>query len=161
MHSRDEHEGTPAPGSVSHDGLTKRLAELESTLINVLRAIDDDARLMDANLEDAHKLAGEIGSTVKHGVFGHLGLLDPSAYRENHEDFEAARVDEKDIYEVYADDLERHRKRQRKNLSVAESDSDKITIVKRRRIYIFALQAFQTRASEILSCMRGRPSRPE
>lgn len=161
MHSRDEHEGPPAPGSLSPDGLTKRLAALESTLINVLRAIDDDARLMDANLEDAHKLASEIGSTVKHGGFGPPGLLDPSAYRKNHEEFEAARVDEKDMYEVYADDLERHRKRQRKNLSIAESDSDNITLVKRRRVYIFTLQAFQAQASEILNCMRGRPSRPE
>jgi hypothetical protein len=161
MHSRDEHEGAPAPGNGSRDGLTERLAELESTLINVLRPIDDDARLMDANLEDAHKLASEIGSIVKHRVFGSLGLVDPSAYRVNQEAFEAARVDEKDMYEVYADDLERHRKRQRKNLSVAESDSDKITLVKRRRVYIFTLQAFQVQASEILSCMRGIPSRPE
>jgi hypothetical protein len=161
MHSRDEHERAPAPGSVSRDGLTERLAELESTLINVLRPIDDDARLMDANLEDAHKLASEIGSIIKHSVFGPLGLLDPSAYRKNHEAFEGARVDEKDMNEVYVDDLERHRKRQRKNLSVAESDSDKITLVKRRRVYIFTLQAFQVQASEILSCMRGIPSRLE
>lgn len=161
MHSRDEHEGAPAPGGISRDGLTGRLAELESTLINVLRAIDDDARLMDANLEDAHKLASEIGSIIKHRVLEPLALLDPSAYREDRDAFEGARIDEKDMYEVYADDLERHRKRQRKNLSVAESDSDKIALVKRRRAYIFTLQAFRVQASEILSSMRGGPSRPE
>jgi hypothetical protein len=160
--STGEQAGSSSPKSrrSPHDGLIKQLAKLQSTLTDLLRPIDDDARLMDASLEDAHKLVQDIRSVMKQKVFGRGGPLDPSAYKDTFDAFERARVDENDMYEVYADDLERYEKRRRKDLGLAESDSDKLALVQRRRVYIPKLLAFQAQVSAILNYLRKRPSRP-
>lgn len=119
-------------------------------LTDFLTSIDDNARLMDANLDDAHEIAVSVSKVVRREVFGPHGLLDLRSYRDSYDTFESVRTDESDIYEVYADDLERHRKRQRKDLGLTESDSDKFVVVKRRRGYISALSALQAQVSEIL-----------
>jgi hypothetical protein len=116
---------------------------------------------MDASLEDAHELTNNICSIVKQLVFDAHGPLDPSVNREDYDAFEGACVDENDMYEVYADDLKRYQKRQRKDLSVAESDSDRLALVRRRRVYIVALLAFQVQVSGILGYVRNELSRPE
>lgn len=145
----------------SYYDVFERLTRLQSTLTNLLRPVDDDAQLMDASLEDAHELTNNIRSTVKQLVFGANGPLDLSTIREDYDAFEGACVDKNDMYEVYADDLKRYQKRRRKDLSVAESDSDRLALVRRRRVYISALLAFQMRVSSILGCVRNELSRSE
>jgi hypothetical protein len=130
-------------------------------LIKILGPIDSDACLMDANLDDAHELAYDIGSIVKLELSGPSDLMDPSTCQENYDAFESVRLDEHDMHEVYAGSLERYWKRRRRDLSVAELDSDMMALVKRRRAYISTLQTFQERASAILSAVRNEPSRPE
>ena len=127
---------------------TRQLMMLQATLADVLRAINDDARRMDANADDTHKLAEEIRRSVQRWVFHPDAPLDAAcqpAYRA----FEQARVAENDAYEVYADDLERYQKGRRANLSVAESDLDTLALVRRRREYITTLLGLQTRISAI------------
>jgi hypothetical protein len=148
----------PASGRQPHDGLIDRLAELQSTLADLLRPIDDDARRMDASVEDAHKLVVAIRGFVKQSVFGPGGPLDASKYRDNYNAFEDARVHENDMYEVYGEDLERYQKRRRKDLGVAESDSDKLALVQRRRVYISALEAFHAQVSVIVGYLQERLS---
>jgi hypothetical protein len=142
--------GLVVAGSVSTSlgSPTKQIIMLQVTLADLLRAIDDDARRMDANADDTHKLAEEIHRSVQRWVFHPDAPLDAAcqpAYRA----FEQARVAENDAYEVYADDLERYLKRRRANLSVAESDLDTVAVVRRRRQYITTLLALQTRISAI------------
>jgi hypothetical protein len=145
----DKQESIPRAEPAAEDILT-RLARQQSMLTDFLTSIDDNARLMDANLDDAHEIAVSVSKVVRREVFGPHGLLDLRSYRDSYDTFESVRTDESDIYEVYADDLERHRKRQRKDLGLTESDSDKFVVVKRRRGYISALSALQAQVSEIL-----------
>jgi hypothetical protein len=151
--SMDNHERSSWPGFPSSEDFIERLVVQHSTLTDFLRSIEDDARLMDASLEEAHKIAVSICRVVKLGVFGPGGPLDLCSYRDNCDNLDDARIDENDIYEVYADDLERHQKRQRKDLSVAESDSDKFAVVKRRRGYISSLVTLQAQVSAILDLL--------
>lgn len=119
----------------------------------LLHSVEYEARLIDASLEDAHEIAIGVGRVVKASVFGQDGPLTISSYLDNYRKFDAARIDENDLYEVYADDRERHQKRQRKDLPVADSDADKFAIVKRRREYIASLAALQAQASAILDLL--------
>ena len=135
------------------EGFVEQLVRQHATLREFLTSIEDDARLMDASAEDAHQIAVSIGKMVKQGVFEPTGALDLSSYRDTYSIFERTRADENDIYEVYADDLQRHQKRQRKDLAVAESDSDKFVVVKRRRGYIATLAALQAQVSDILDLL--------
>ena len=132
----------------------------EATLRDFLDSIEYEARLMDASLEDAHEIAVSVCRVVKLSVFGPGRPLDLSSYRDNYRQFNAARIDESDIYEVYADDLERHQKRQRRDLAVAESDADKFAVVKRRRKYISSLAALQVQVSAILDLLDARRTSP-
>lgn len=151
----DDEKSFLSERSPSEDFL-KRLIREQSTLTDLLRSIESDARLMDASLEDAHDVAVRICQFVKRDVFGPDSSLDPFAYWDYYNNFELARLDENDIHEVYADDLERHRKRQRKDLGVAESDSDKFAVVKRRRGYISTLVALHSQVSSILELVGTR-----
>jgi Protein of unknown function (DUF2752) len=156
----DRQAPRPESQRPSHDALVERLVKLQSTLTSLLIAVDDDARLMDASLGDAHELANDIRSVVKQRVFGPQGPLDLSTYQENYDAFERSRVHENDMYEVYADDLERLEKRQRMDLGVAQSDSDKLALVQRRRVYISTLTDFQAQVLEILRHLRELISSP-
>jgi hypothetical protein len=150
----EKQESSPRAEPAAAEDVVTRLARQQSTLTDFLSSIDGDARLMDASLDDAHEIAVSIGQAVRQGVFGSHGPLDLRSYRDSYDTFESVRADESDIYEVYADDLERHRKRQRKDLGLAESDSDKFVVVKRRRGYISALTALQAQVSDILNLVQ-------
>ena len=121
-----------------------------STLTDILQSVGDEARLMDASLDDAHEIASRVGRLVKYGVFGPDGPLPTSSHSDIYRQFEQARANESDVYEVYADDLERHQKRQRKDLTIADADADKFAVAKRRRIYIATLFEFRSQISEIV-----------
>ncbi len=131
----------------------ERLILHHSILIDLLHSLEDDPRLMDASLEDVHELATLICRIVKRNVFGPHGPLDPFSRRDIYDRLDCARVDESDVYEVYAEDLERYQRRQRKDLGVAELDSDKFAVVKRRREYICTLAALQTQLSGVLDVL--------
>lgn len=151
----ETHENIPPGEDASSEDCVARLVRQQSTLTELLRSVQDDARRLDASLDDAHEIAASICRVVRRSVFGRDGPLDLPAYQDNYDTFESACVDESDIHEVYADDLERYRKRQRKDLGLAESDSDKLTVVKRRRIYISALAALQAQVRCILDVLQA------
>ncbi len=136
------------------DDTLDRLARLQLTLIDLLGAVDEDAQRMDANVADAHRLVEEIRGYARQEVFSSLGTMNSSVRPRDYKEFEKARVVENDACEIYSDALERYQKRRMKGLSVAESDSDKIALVRRRRDYISKLLAFKTKASAILDELR-------
>ncbi len=109
-----------------------------SALTDVLESIDDDPRLIDASLDDVHQIAARLAKTVKRLV-SDSDFSRSVPYRDGYDAFERARSNENDSYEIYADDLERYQQRQHRDLTVADSDSDKFTIVKRRRSHIAVL----------------------
>jgi len=150
----EDRKSSPLTEDPSPKGFVEQLVSQQSTLRDFLRSIEDDARLMDASAEDAHQIAVSICKVVRQSVFGPHGALDLSSYRDTYNIFEHARADENDIYEVYTDDLQRQQKRQRKDLGVAESDSDKFVVVKRRRGYISTLMALQVQVSAILDLLQ-------
>lgn len=128
----------------------ERLTCLQSALADLLCVIDEDARLLDASLGDAHNLVQSLRTLAKQLAFWADGHAGDSQQWRAYRAFERARATENDVYEVYADDLERFRKRQQLNLGIAESDSDRSALVKRRRVYIAALLAYQAKLSLIL-----------
>ena len=156
MDSHHRSSELPSPADAA-----ARLAVLEATLRDLLNSIEYEARLMDASLDDAHQIAVSICQIVKASVFGQDGPLNPSSYLDNYRKFDTACIEESDLYEVYADDLERQQKRRRKDLAVADSDADKFAVVKRRRGYISSLAALRAEASAILDLLggQGAPSR--
>lgn len=131
-------------------GTEERLTRLQSALAELLCVIDEDVRQMDANLDDAHNLVQSLRTLAKQRLFWADGHACSSQERRAYHAFELARAVESDAHEVFADDLERFRMRQRLDLSVAESDSDASVLVKRRRAYISALLAYQTALSGLL-----------
>lgn len=149
----DNREISPQPKSPLHENVALRLAAQEAILRDLLNAIEYEAWLMDASLEDAHEIAVSICRIVQASVFSQSGTLAFSSNQDNYRIFHAARIDESDLYEVYADDLERHRKRQRKDLAVTDSDADKFAVIKRRRVYISSLAALQAQVSVILDLL--------
>jgi hypothetical protein len=130
--------------------ITEGLARQISTLADILRAVGDEARLMDASLDDTHGIASRVGRLVKYGILGPDDLRPASFYPDIYLQFEQIRADENDAYEVYADDLERQQKRRRKDLTIADADADKTAVAKRRRTYIAILFDFRTQISEIV-----------
>jgi len=154
--SVENNETTSLSGSWPPEDVGARLAAQEAILRDLLKSVEYETRLIDASLEDAHEIAIGIGRVVKASVFGQDGLLALSSYLDNYRKFDTARIDENDLYEVYADDLERHQKRRRKDLAVADSDADKFAIVKRRRGYIASLVALQVQASAILDLLSAQ-----
>lgn len=130
----------------SEKGAMEELVKLQSVLTDLMGAVDEDARLMDSSLEDAHKLVQSIRHVMKQRVFTSGGPMDPSEYREAYDIFEEARIDENDMYELYANDLEQYQ-REKKDLD---------EVIKRRRAYISRLLAFQARFSSILDYLRAR-----
>jgi hypothetical protein len=109
---------------------------------------------MDSSLEEAHNLV----EGIWRGVFGLGGALDSSQYKDAYQALRVEREAENDIHEVYAYALERYRKRQAKNLTVTESDSDRLALVRRRRDYIAKLLAFHHEVSALDTYLRGRSS---
>jgi hypothetical protein len=158
--SLDDGAGSSEPrsGRPSDNGTIQQLATLQVTLTNLLRAVDDDARRMDASLDDAHKLVEDIRTVVKFTIFSSGNPPSHSIDQKVYNSFEQARVAENDFHEIYSEDLECYQKRRRRNLNVADSDSDKLALVKRRRVYISALLAFQIEASVILDLWDIGPS---
>jgi hypothetical protein len=111
---------------------------------------------MDASLDDAHEIASRIGKLVQDRVFGSDGLCPRSDHPDIYCQFEQARNDESDVYEVYADDLERHQKRRRRDLAIADSDADKLAVVKRRRTYIAILFDLYIQISKIIDWLAAQ-----
>ena len=126
-----------------------RLAQLHSALTELLAIVEEDARHLDASLEDAHELVQGIRVRVKKLATPPDGSVH-GRLRRHYDAFNRAREAESDAYEVYADDLEHFRKRQRMSLAVAESDSDRRTLVRRRRTYISMLSRCRMRTLPIL-----------
>jgi hypothetical protein len=145
--------GTPSPAP---DNSLEPFAGLLSTLTELLRPIMDDARRMDASLEDAHRLVEQIWRSV----FGEGGLLKPSVYKDNYSLLKAARRRENVNYEVLADDVDRYQRRRKRDLSLRQSDDDRFILANRRQDYIEGLQEFQVQADAILTYLRQRPSLP-
>ena len=129
-------------------GTCNRLNSLGSALADVLCVVDDDARHLDASLGDAHELVRSIRTLLRQ--LRADGTQVDCAQRRAYDTFELARITENDAYEVFADDLERFRKRRRLNLGVVELDSDKRALVQRRREYIATLRACQAQVSAIV-----------
>lgn len=152
MPSTEEQTGSsrPVPLCPGLGGTEKRLTRLQSALAELLCVIDEDARQTDANLDDAHNLVQSLRTLAKQRLFWADGHACDSQERRAYHAFERARAVESDAHEVFAGDLERFRKRQRLDLSVAESDSDTSVLVKGRRAYISALLAYQTALSGLL-----------
>jgi hypothetical protein len=157
----EDRKSFPLTGDLSSEDSVEQLDRRRKTLRDFLESIEDDPRLMDASAEDAHQIAVSICKMVKQSIFGPDGALDRSSYQEAYNIFERTRAAENDIYEVYADDLQRHQKRQRKDLGVAESDSDKFVVVARRRGYISTLTALQAQVSDILDLLPAQHISPE
>jgi hypothetical protein len=127
------------------------LGELLEKLNGLMSAVEDNPRGMDASLADAHDFV----EGIWRAVFGKQGTLDPVEYKDNYEALKKDREAENDMYEVFSYDLERYSKRQAKNLSLSESDSDRETLVTRRRVYIARLAAFHAQASSIAKYTGG------
>jgi hypothetical protein len=134
------------------------LADLQSALTDLLAVVDDDARSLDENSEHAHQLVADICRRIRRTVFGPGGPLDPVLYQQTYDAFNATRDAENDMYEVYASDLECCRRRVLKDLGVAESDSDRLVLVERRREYIRRLLVFHAQAKAILEYLPERRS---
>jgi hypothetical protein len=146
---------TPESQRAASDDVAEDLTQHLSHLADVLRSVDDDPRLMDASLEDVHEIAARLAKVVKRRVFNNPHLSTNAPYRDIFDIFEHARTNESDHYEVYADNLERHQWRQRKDLTVAESDSDKFAVVKRRRTYIATLFGLHLQISHIVDLLNA------
>jgi hypothetical protein len=156
----EEQAGSSQPTS-QHDAcddILMRFARLQLILTDLLCAVDDDARRMDASLEDAHRLVEEVRSCAKNSALPSHSPRNFPAWQRDHKAFEKARVAENDTYEVYYDALERYQRRRMKDLSVAEPASDRLVLVRRRRDYIWKLLAFRAKASVILGELRERSS---
>ena len=139
------------------DGILKRLARLQLTLTDLLDAVDDDAPWMDASLADAHRLVEEVRSCAKQTVFRSIGSMNSSAFRD-YKGFEKTRVEENDACEVYSDDAGTL-PAAREDLSVAESDSDKLALVRRRRDYISSCSLSRRRPRQSLTnCANDLPA---
>ena len=147
-HPPDNSHGGPANG-YRDDRLIRVLGELQSIFTEILRSVDDDPRMMDRILESAHQLVEGIRNIVKQRVFVPDGL-DPSRYKDTYDIFELTRGDENAGTELYANDLDRYRRQQLRDLDV---------VLKRRRIYIAVLQDFQAQASSIFDYLRERSYR--
>jgi hypothetical protein len=132
------------------------LAELQSDLAGLLAKADDDPRSLDTNSERAHQLVTDTCRRLSRTVFSPGGPLDPLLYKQAYDALIATRDAESDMYEVYANNLECYREREAKGLSVAESDSDKLALVKRRRKYIPRLLAFHAQTKAILEYLMER-----
>lgn len=137
------------------------LADLRLALTDLLTAVDDDPRSLDTSSEHAHQLVADICRRIRRTVFGPGGPLDPLLYKQAYDAFMATREAENDMYEVYANDLECYRRRAVKQLGVAESDSDRLALVKRQREYIPRLLAFHAQTKAILEYLPERRSVPE
>lgn len=147
-------------GPAAREDVAGALPAQVAILRELLSAVEYEARLLDASLDDAHAIAISICRVVKARVFGPDGLLDLTSYPDKFRNFDMARIDESDLYEVYAYDLECHRKRRRKDQALADSDADKLAVVKRRREYIASLAALQAQASAILGLLDARDAPP-
>jgi hypothetical protein len=128
------------PSSLYSDRL-ERLEDLRRALAEFRSAIRHDIRTLDANLEQVHRLAGDI--------FGYVARLQDSDSLQVPDDayqqFEVARNHETDSYELYANDLERYRD-QRESLDA---------VVKRRRAYDDALREFQEYFTAVITYAHG------
>lgn len=155
MNTRDEFH-SPFPGRADSHEFTDDLDRQLSMLTAIVRSVSDEAQLIDASLDDTHEIASRLCRLAKHRVFVEDGPLPPSAYPDIYRQFEQTRADESDVYEVYTDDLERHQKRRRKDLTIADSDADKSAVVKRRRMYIAILFDLHAQISEIARILAAR-----
>jgi hypothetical protein len=134
----DPGSSSPQPPPVRSGNELVCLTRQLSALTDVLEAVDDNPQLIDASLEDVHKIAALLAKTVKR-LASDSDFFRNDPYRDTYDMFEHARSNENDTYEIYADDLAHYQQRQHRDLTVAASDSDKFAVVKRRRSYIAIL----------------------
>lgn len=130
------------------------LAQQLRVLTDVLESVDDDPRLLDANLVDVHQIVSRLSKAVE------LQIRRPDTSvsgpdRQLHDLFKRARANENDTYEIYSDALERHLQRQRRDVPVADFDSDKSAIVKRRRSYIDTLFELHIQVKLIINSLKN------
>lgn len=142
---------TPRSPQTHADAAAAQLARQLSVLTDVLESVDDDPRLLDANLLDVHQIASRLSKAVK------LQIRRPDSDvsgldRQVYDLFKRAWANENDTYEIYSDALELHLQRQRRDLPVADFDSDKSAIVKRRRFYIDTLFELRKQIKLIITC---------
>jgi hypothetical protein len=142
--------GRPAPERPAEEDAIRQLARRQSDLSALLSAVDDDASRLDSNSYQAHELVEEIHRALSHDVYGPGNLLNSSAYRESRDELQGVFAAENDMYELYTHALEHYRRRQPMNLGVAESDSDRLALVERRRAYIPKLMAVRPPVQAIL-----------
>jgi hypothetical protein len=150
--SRDYGEAAQPPQDERlsfRDVVGEVLEEQAETLVRFLDEIDYDVRLLDANLEYAHRSVQVTSRFVKKYV------LDYSLRSESDEvtieactSLDEARVIESDLHELYADDLERYE----------EHGKDLDVVVKRRRKYISGLRDFQGILSLLVEHLRRSSS---
>lgn len=138
-----------APSRSEIECVTRQL----SALADVLESVDDSPRLIDASLDDVHKMTAGLAKTVKR-LASESDFSGNDPYRDSYDMFEHARSNENDTYEIYADDLERYQQRQHRDLPVADSDSDKSAVVKRRRSYIAILFELYSQIAYLVDSLR-------
>lgn len=141
---------TPRSPQAHADAAVAQLAQQLSVLTDVLESVGDDPRLLDTSLVDVHQIVSRLSKAVK------LQIRRPDSDasgpdRQLRNLFERARANENDTYEIYSGALELHLQRQRRDLSVADFDSDKSAIVKRRRSYIDTLFELCTQIKLIIT----------
>jgi hypothetical protein len=146
----DPRPSIPRPPQADSDVATEQLTQQLSALTDVLESVDDDPRLIDASLDDVHAIVARLGKAAKHRI-GNLASLGDGLDHPLYDIFEQARANENDTYEVYADVLERHHQRQRRDLTIEDFDSDKSATVKRRRNYINTLFEIHMQISNIIN----------
>jgi hypothetical protein len=138
------------PGSGERRSLDAAFSEVikdeARTLAEFLDRIDHDVRLLDANLEEVHGFVEVIRRFAKKYV---LDSSRPSNYGKGVQeaciDLDNARDIENDLYELYADGLERY----------DEGGTDLDVVIERRRKYISGLQEFQRYLSAVVACLRS------
>ena len=138
--------------------LAAELSALVEQLTNLLRPMQDDIRMMDANYKQAHGFANKIGKLIRTRVFSEDGFLDPAAYDKALAGFNKATALESDEYEVYSDDLDYLRKLRNQGPRLSGRDEDNRTIVRARRLYVETLRGFLTQASSICVYLKQAPS---
>lgn len=165
MSSADEPTESPQPGppqgSSQEDDPAPSLGDLQKKLVDLLRPIAKNARLMDDSAAAAHQIAEDIYSFVSEKVFIADGKLDPARYERLWRLFEMVWEEEYDTYDVYEGVLERHKKRRERDLTVAETSADLEVLVGWRRKYIRKLREFKDQVVTVEGYQSGRVEPPQ
>lgn len=114
-----------------------RLPQLRR-LEDLLRAVEEEPKKLDASHAEAHGLVLEIWRAL----FGDQGLLTGPGDNPYRDGLRAAWDEEKDQHETYAFLLEIFKKHEGRHSNAEEGQKDKKPLVEERRSYISKLLAF-------------------